>query len=123
MPKVSINAKNKAIIMKHISINEAGVSDLTINEIVDYIKKEFDITINKSTLSTWLKLSDIKYKKVYGKKPNKQMENVIKNTKRIRMIVIIIQNLCKELGLKPPSELYRMRECLDNEVNESNEGV
>ncbi|MCP4607717.1 MAG: hypothetical protein GY845_03230 [Planctomycetes bacterium] len=87
------------------------VAQLTAPEIGKRITEQFKVIVTEHSIYRWAKLYDFKYKRrSKGKKPSAKITQSEAQciNQRIRVLGIVIRNLCRELDIKHPSMLDRL---------------
>lgn len=86
----------------------------TSEEIIKWIESKYKYSISKYTFMVWKRKHKLPCKsaRIVSKAKDSR-----KNTERIRMLIVVIKNLCKEVGTKVPSELDRMLDCVEEELD------
>ena len=102
MPR--LDQVTKFEILTELKHNQEKYASMTMIEIQQSIKQQFNSQINKSTLSKWAKIYSFKYKAQRKTKANE----IQKTNQRIHTLSIVVRNLCRELNLKHPSILDRL---------------
>ena len=126
MPK--LDEVKKFQILTDINICKTTYAAMTITEIQDHLSKNFDVIVTTNNLRRWAKLYGFTYK--LQRKPPKldQTEEIKRTNQRIRILGIVIRNLCKQLDIIHPSMLdklidgitdqYGIASCFDNNTQE-----
>lgn len=105
MPKLDEVKKFK--ILTDISNHPQLYADKTLPDIKEYIIKTFDACVTTGNLARWSKIYGFKYKKQRQKKVN-QSEELKRTNQRIRILSMVIRNLCKQLQIQHPSMLDKL---------------
>ena len=97
-------------ILTDINNNKLSYSTKTLTEIKKHLCKHFDTEISTHSLRKWSKMYGFTYKT--KRKPNQlsQHEELKRTNQRIRILGIVIRNLCKQLEISHPTMLDRLIE-------------
>ena len=128
-----IDEVKKFTILTDISNHKARYAGMTRHEIKAHFIKVFDADIATSTIRQWAKIYGFSYKP--QRKPQKlnQTEEIKRTNQRIRIISVVIRNLCKQLEITHPSMLdklidgitdqYGIASCFENNTKELEDKV
>lgn len=105
MPKLDEVKKFK--ILTDISLHPQLYANKTLPDIKEYLIKTFDACVTTSNLARWSKIYGFEYKKQRQKKVN-QSEELKRTNQRIRILGVIIRNLCKQLDITHPTMLDKL---------------
>lgn len=81
---------------------------MTITQIKAHIKKEFSTELTKACLYRWAKIYNFDYKDQRTKQGLKQGKAIKRTNQRIRILGIVIRNMCKELDIRHPNMLDKL---------------
>ncbi len=117
--KKDYNELTKFKILTDIKDNPVLYTGMTIPEIAQHLIKKFDTAVSTTCLYRWAKIYNFSYKP-HRKPPVPKQSEVIKQTNhRIRILGIVIHNMCKELNLKSPSMLDKLLDGITTQYGDS----
>jgi len=102
-------------ILTDIKAKDKFYSKLTMIEICNHVQKRFDIPMTTNCLYRWAKIYNFSFK-AQKAKPAPTIEEQIKHTnQRIRMLGIVMRNICRELDLRSPSMLDKLLDGIEDQ--------
>ena len=95
-------------IITEIKRESNKISFLTVPEIINWINEAYNVYVSTASIYRWAKIYDFKFKA--QKKPSAPTpaEAIKQTNQRIRILGIVIRNLCKELDIQHPTILDKL---------------
>ncbi len=128
-----MNEVKKFEILTDINNHKSTYATMTTAEIQTYIQKKFNIQMSLRSLRNWSKLYGFTYKAQNKPAKLNQAEAIKRTNQRIRILGMVMRNLCKQLDITHPTmldklidgvtEQYGAASCFDNNTQELEDKV
>ena len=107
----NLNETTKFKIITEIKENQKLFANCTVDKIVTHIRNKFNVPIKPYNIYRWAKV----YNFTYRAKRKPALKSSDATNQRIRILGIVIRNMCKELDLQHPSILDKLLDGIDKQ--------